>query len=342
MLGLVRDGVGGERYVASSSVLESFAARFARRITLGGTNVRAAVVLSRLGLSSTVHLVSIDDHVRRLLPPQVSYLCSASSDSTDPHVIVQFPRGAEVRVADQVLQAPRANRLIYVHDLPNREMVLSPELGERLAAARVFLISGFNAMQDRDTLDRRLRTLREQMAGLRPDAVVVFEDAGYHVPEFSHRVRAELLDLIDVYGMNEDELQTHLGRALSLLDADAVAVALKQLQAVVPARMLVVHTAFWSLAYGSDAVRYRGCLQTATAVAGARYLRGDDFSEADYRSVRRGPSNPQGQVFAARLEALLPDEVVCVPSPQLETATPTTVGLGDSFVGGFVAALAGY
>ena len=50
VLAFVRDGVGGERFVASSDIVEAFAARFTRRITLGGTGVRAAVAMSRLGV----------------------------------------------------------------------------------------------------------------------------------------------------------------------------------------------------------------------------------------------------------------------------------------------------
>jgi hypothetical protein len=68
LLGFVRDGVGGERFVASSDIVERFAARFDKRITLGGTPVRAAMAMEVLGVTCTVHLVSIDDHVRRLLP----------------------------------------------------------------------------------------------------------------------------------------------------------------------------------------------------------------------------------------------------------------------------------
>jgi len=171
---------------------------------------------------------------------------------------------------------------------------------------------------------------------------VVFEDAGYHVPAFSDRVRRQLLDLIDVYGMNEDELQAHVGRSVPLLDPEAVAAALRRLRTVVPARILVVHTAFWALALGVGAEDWRGCLRTATVLAGTRYLHGDDFTEADCRAVSRGPRNPAGEAFAVALESLLPAVVACVPSLQLTTPTPTTVGLGDSFVGGFVAALAGY
>ncbi|WP_245862488.1 ADP-dependent glucokinase/phosphofructokinase [Sanguibacter antarcticus] len=36
LLAFVRDGVGGERFVVSSEIVETFAARFTRAITLGG------------------------------------------------------------------------------------------------------------------------------------------------------------------------------------------------------------------------------------------------------------------------------------------------------------------
>ena len=59
LLAFVATGTGGERFVSSPAVVESFAAHFPRSITLGGTCVRAALAMDRLGLASTVHLVSI-------------------------------------------------------------------------------------------------------------------------------------------------------------------------------------------------------------------------------------------------------------------------------------------
>jgi ADP-dependent phosphofructokinase/glucokinase len=339
VLGFLREGVGGERFVASSDVVEAFAARFPRRITLGGTGVRAALAMSRLGVPSTVHLVSIDDHVRRLLPDCVTVVCSATRDSTDPHLIVQYPAGARIRLRDGEVVASRANRLIYVNDVPNQQLLLSPDLTTVLSTAAVFLVSGFNSMQDVATLERRLQDLRTHMRALPPDAVVVYEDAGFHVPEFSRRVRDGILDLVDVHGMNEDELQAYVGRPLPLLDPTAVATALQDLHAVVPARTLVVHTARWALAYGPQAERYRRALQVATSTAGTRYLHGDEFTRDDVGATGRCRRHEGGAAFARGIEQALPGRVCCVPAFDLAPPTPTLIGLGDAFVGGFIGAL---
>jgi ADP-dependent phosphofructokinase/glucokinase len=269
----------------------------------------------------------------------VSYLCSAVEDSTDPHLIVQFPAGARVRVGDVELEAPRANRLIYVNDPPNRELLVSPQLGDKLRTATVFLLSGFNAMQHAAPLDARLRALREHMRSLPIGALVVYEDAGFHVPELRQRIREGLLDLIDVYGMNEDEMQSYIGRQVELLDAEAMAKALRELHHLIPARTFVVHTKFWSLSFGARSQNYRAALHAGNAMSGIRYLYGDDFSKADYLDVSRRLQRQDGLTFARAIEALLPGQVCCVPSYHLSSPTPTTVGLGDSFVGGFIAAL---
>ena len=217
--------------------------------------------------------------------------------------------------------------------------MISPLLGDRLRTAKVFLVSGLNAMQDPVSLDARLRTLREHMRSLPAGALVMYEDGGFHVPELSRQVRDGLLDLIDVYGMNEDEMQIHLGRDLEVLDAEAIATALRQLHRLIPARTFVVHTKFWSLAFGARSQTYRAALRAGNAMSGVRYLYGDAFTHADYLGLSRRLKRHDGHTFAQRIEALLPGQVCCVPSYHLNSPTPTTVGLGDSFVGGFIAAL---
>ena len=340
LLAFLEGGAGGERFVASSDIVETFAARFDRRITLGGTCVRAAMAMQALGIESTVHLVSIDDHVRRLLPAGCAYLCSADHDTTDPHLIVQFNAGARVQAGDIDLRAPHPNRVIYANDPPNEQLLLSNALGEVLREAEVFLISGFNVIQDTDLLQERLLDILRHMQQLPITAVVYYEDAGFHIPAMSRHVRDALIGVIDVYSMNEDEMQAYLGRPVDLLAVDEVAEALWELQGLIPAATLVVHTKYWSLALGEFAASYGASLQGGITMASTRYCYGDDFTEQDYREVdNRMPSVP-GTRFASDLEDRMGHTVRCLPAFALTVASPTTIGLGDSFVGGFIAALA--
>jgi len=338
VLAFLQTGAGGERFVASSGIVESFAARFVSRVTLGGTGVRAALAMEVLGVTSTLHLVSIDDHVRRLLPRGSGWISSAERDTTDPHLIIQFPVGATVRIGDVALTASHANRLIYSNDPPNQTLYLSDELPAALERASLFLISGFNSMQDAAALDERLAQLRAAMAGLPGDAVVFYEDSGFHRPELSERVRSALLDLIDVYSMNEDELETHLGRPIDLLDPEEVRDALADVASRIPARRVVVHTKYWSAILGEEAESYRAALQGGITMASTRYRFGDDFTIADYTGMSRETRHPRGVALAATLETAVPG-LVCIPAFLLDDPHPTTIGLGDSFVGGFIAAL---
>ena len=334
ILSYVARGAGGEHFVASAPALTAFAERFPHRETLGGTSVRAGLLMSRLGVPSALHLVTVNDTFRRLLPSGGDYFSSGTEDTFYPHLIVQYDKGLRVLG----ITAPFPNRLIYVNDPANGAMRLTADLGDRLAKASLFLISGFNAMRDEAELEDRLVSLQEHMRRLPSDAVTYFEDAAYHEPAFSRRVRDALLDRIDIYGLNEDELQSYLGRPVDLLSAPDVAAALADLQALIPVPTLVLHTKYWAVAVG--AVDYTSALDTGTVMAATRYTHGDDFTDDDVECLRGRPRRPSSVAFAAELRTLLGEIVDCVPGYALDVEHPTTVGLGDTFVGGFLAALA--
>lgn len=338
ILGHLRAGTGGERRVASSGLLETFAARFVTRTTLGGTGVRAAVALLHLGIPSTVHLVSTDAHVRRLLPPGIVQVSSADQDSTEPHLVVQFGSGATVHVGDVAVRAPHPNRLIYADDAANRSMRLSEKLGDVLRDAGVFVISGFNAMDDAVLLEERLRELVRHMALLPPGALVIYEDAGYHHDGLSHQVRAALLDRIDLYSLNEDEMQGYLGRRVELTDPAGVSRALTDLRTVLPARALLVHTKLWCVVLGDRAREFEPGVRGGVAVASARYVHGDRCTSDDVRAVAAARPSPAGVAVVTEVEVAVPG-AFGVPALDLDVSAPTTVGLGDSFVGGMVGAL---
>jgi ADP-dependent phosphofructokinase/glucokinase len=340
ILTYLKKGGGGEHYVASPACLNAFAERFPTRTTLGGTSVRAAKEMSRLGVPSTLHLVSVNDIVRRLLPADCAYVCSDDRDTLYPHLIVQYDQDTRVRAGDIDIRAPFPNRLIYVNDPANGSMLLSDALGALLRTARVFLISGFNAMRERPALDRRLSTLRSHMRQLPAEAVVYYEDAVFHEPELSQRVRDALLDVVDIYGLNEEEMQSHLGLSVDLLSVADVARALASLHALIPARTLVVHTKYWSAALGERANGYAEPLNEGIMIASTRYSHGDEYTDQHYELMRNRARRPEAVEFATALEVRMGGVVRCVPGIRLDVAEPTTVGLGDAFVGGFLAAVA--
>ena len=58
ILNFLKSGTGGERFVASSAIIEQFAQNFAIKITLGGTSVRAAMTRASSARSSTLGTMS--------------------------------------------------------------------------------------------------------------------------------------------------------------------------------------------------------------------------------------------------------------------------------------------
>ena len=339
ILSFLRDGGGGERFAQSPAVLEEFAARLPGRATLGGTGLRAALAMDVVGVPSVVHLVTLDDTARELLPARVSSITAIDDEPLVPHVIVQFPAGASVRLRDGVVTAPRSNRLIYVNDRPNQDMPLSPALDELVPHADVFLISGVNTMVDEEKIADRIARLTSLARAA--EGIVLFEDAGYHHPAVGLRVRDALAPVVDVYGLNEDELFGYLGGSVDLLDVDAVEEALRRAAGLIPASCLVVHTRHWAVAVGERAQEYAAALYGGVTMAATRYVHGDAMTVDDYRRTADAAPQAASVAFAAALERRGVGHVVCVPAFDLDTPTPTTVGLGDSFVGGFIAVLSG-
>lgn len=337
----LREGTGGEYFVGSSDVIDRFAEHFDYRVTLGGTAVRAALAMHMFQIPSTVHMVSTNETVRRLLPSTVDCLCSADHDSTDPHLIVQYPAGTRIRVGSHGIVAPSANRLIYPSDRPNRDMVLSDDLPAALRTARVFLVSGLNSIQEPEVLDARLAQLTSDMRELPGDAVVVYEDATFHVPAFSRHVRDVVAARANIYSLNEDELNAYTGRTVDLRDADDVRSAVLGLHAEVSVPALVLHTRHFALAHGPDAHRLRAILESGIAVSAARYAHGDRAQRSDIDRYLNNPArDPAGRSVVTDVESSGGSQFCGVPALDLrDISSPTTVGLGDTFTGGMIAAL---
>src|SRR5699024_7925427 len=170
--------------------------------------------------------------------------------------------------------------------------------------------------------------------------VVIFEDAGQHVPELGARVQQVMARRADIFSMNEDELALHCSHGVDILDADAVAEALREVREHLGIANLLVHTQYWAAVYGPGAAHLRDALRFGTLAGAVRYMRGDAARRADDSSVAAQAPHPQGTVLAEGLEERFGSALVGVPAYELTPPAPTTIGLGDTFLGGFIAELA--
>ncbi len=339
ILSFLQSGSGGERIVASSEILKHFSQHFEKKVTLGGTPVRAAIAMRKFGYTSALHLVTINDHVRSLLPQDCPYICSNSKDSLHPHLIVQFDKDARIKAGDIDICASQANRIIYHHDDDNMTMNLNEDFAKLITDAKVFLLSGFNAMQSEILLRRSLESLLRIMEKLPKDALVYYEDGGYYEPKFRQLIFRTLASHIHIVSLNEDELQIYLDRKLDLLNVFQIKEALIDLQKQISVPVIVVHSRYWTLAYGKDVARFSKALKGGITMATTRFCYGDDFTVGDYKKVEGLSPNQKGALFASGLNQLLGNTVCCLPVAHVEPLKATTIGLGDAFVGGFLSAL---
>ncbi len=339
ILGFMSRGEGGERFVSDSAIIERFAMRFRKKVTLGGTSVRAAIAMRKLGYTSALHLITQNDQVRKLIPADSPYVCSNARDSLYPHLIVQFEMGERVHAGDIDIRARQPNRLIYHCNADRIAMRINPDFADLIGDAQVLLVSGFNAMQDERLLIKRLETVSKLLERLPADARVFLEDGGYFDSSFRQLIYRVLGPRISVYSMNEDELQDHLGRSVALGDDAEVRAAVSELQWRIPARALVVHTQYWALACGVGARRYEAALKAGVTMATTRFRYGDDFTLEQYGEIESAAPGDQFASFAESINSVGGDNLFCVPVAAVDQRHATTIGLGDAFVGGFLPAL---
>lgn len=340
ILSHLRAGTGGEHH-ADTPVITGFAAGFRCRTTLGGTGVRAAVALDTLGLPSTVHLAAASPELLAMLPQRTDHIAGGRLDHSEPHLIMQFPAGATVHIGNSEIVAPTANRLIYTGDRASQDFCLSPDLPDALSAARVFLISGFNAMPSEQVALRRADDLEAAMSRLPINATVIYEDAGFHQPGLSRVVRDRIAGSIDIYSLNEDELAGYLGRTIDLLDPDDLGAAINELHTGVDAASVILHTHHFALAHGTGSGRLRQALESGVVMAAGRYAYGDQLDQEHLGKLRATGARRKDVIeVLRRVEERSGGRAAGVASYALsDVATPTTIGLGDFFIGGVIAGL---
>jgi ADP-dependent phosphofructokinase/glucokinase len=117
-----------------------------------------------------------------------------------------------------------------------------------------------------------------------------------------------------------------------------VAAALKDVRDALGVRTVVAHTRCWAAAYGDHAASLAPALKSGVALATTRFRFGDGFTLENYLDTLALPDEADGETLAAKLRKVSPGAAL-VPSKKVTEKKVTTIGLGDAFVGGFLAKL---
>ncbi len=340
LLGHMKAGTGTERIVSSSNITREFAEHFSKKITLGGTAIRAAIAMSHIGCPSTVHACSNNHYFRSLMPANVSYLTSVPDEADEycPHVIVQFPVNARISAGDIDIVTPRPNRVIFAYDPPSVCLIIDENFKYMAECADVFLAASYNAIKDESLLQERLTTSLRIIEHLPSNCLFVMEDACFQSSSIRAIVTKTLTPRLDIFSMNEDELQDRLGHRIDILDPQSVSEALSTVAQQINVPLLICHSAYWALAYGKQPSRARQALEGGIAMASTRFRLGDKFGKDDYLQTMQLPANQFGIIFSTKITKLLgTDLICCLAGKNLDfVKKPTTIGLGDAFIGGIL------
>lgn len=302
---------------------------------LGGTNVRAADVIDALGGESLLHLVSINPETIERLPASARIIGGDDYHCAYPHLALQFPAGAEIHSGDIDLRCPRPNRVLFTADVACAMMPISEEFLSEAEKSDILVMSSFDLMPDRDIIRARLDKILQCMGrweGVKP--TVYYEHGGFANKSSEKTVIDALAPVSDIFSMNEDELSGLYGGEITLLDADSVAKAFTAVRKRLNSRTLIVHSRYWVIAQGNVTEQIEKAIQSGIDVSATRYRCGCVTPEL-LAETQRMPKQQKAFPFAGQIEKTL-HECRCFPTYELSSDNATTVGLGDSFVGGFV------
>lgn len=340
----LRAGVGGEIVPDDLQSVIDFANHFERNETLGGTPTRAAIVLDKLGYDTYLQTSCWNSHVEQLLPERVHATPGTEDDGIIyPHVVLQCAKGVRIHASDIDFVTPRENRIMISRDTTSLDMPILPEeFGPVIEDADVFLLGCFSEVLERRILDRCISKTAELLDHLPKNAVVMYEDGCYVMKAFRYAVHEHLRPYIDVISMNEDELQEYIGRSIDILDVKAVISAVQCVHESIGIDHVIVHSAKWALAYGSNPGLLREALIGGATMASTRFRLGDDITKESYEETARLADREDSAVFCEAMREALGEKICIIPSKNMSNVEhPAVVGLGDSFAGGCLPGLIG-
>lgn len=349
-------GLGGEVDITSQSAVDVLTEYFDVEYGLGGTCAQGAAALGSIGVPVLVHITDCSRNVLdqmsgrpieavkegRVVPVEEC----VSQEEALQHFIVQYSKDDVIRAAGKEYKVKLSNRLIMGYDkihkvLPVKEDFLS-YCEKNAGSLCSYDISGFNAVIEKDIMKERLERLVAHYKAVKvenPDCRIYFESAHFINNEIREYTYQTLSGVVDLMGMNEEELEDLTrtrGHAIDKGSLMSVLGGLEELAEVYPVHGFVVHSKDYALYFGKDmpGIDIEQGLTMGNLLSGTRARTGRYGSLCDCEETLGLALSSAGLAFAKELENYHSEyKTVLVPSRYLEMPK-TTIGLGDSFVAG--------
>lgn len=349
-------GLGGEVDITSRKVIDVLTEYFDVEYGLGGTCAQGAAALGSMGIPVLVHITDCSkDVIRQMSGIRIEAVkhgravpveTCVSGEEALCHFIVQFTKDDVISVFGKEYKVRLSNRLIMGYDTVHKVLPVEEEFlaycEKNAKDICSYDISGFNAITDRKIMQERLERLAVHYRSVKeknPDCRIYFESAHFINNEIREYTYQTLAEVIDIMGMNEEELvdlTRTRGYAVDKDSLDSILKGLEELIKVYPVHGFVVHSKDYALYFGKDmpGTDIEQGLTLGNLVSGTRARTGRYGSVSDCRETLKLELSGTGLAFAKELEGYhLPYKVVLVPSRYMEKPA-TTIGLGDSFVAG--------
>lgn len=353
-------GLGGEIDITNIEVCEQLEKRFHTGYALGGTCAQGAAALNAVGFPVIAHITDRSREVCRLMSGAgldtvtrdgvAPMMQSATSELPVRHMILQYPKGTTITYNGKSWQAPVSNRLIMDFDTIHKAMPVDPwfyEFCEKQARQiLVYCISGLNGIIDERVMSEKVEELIRHYQTVKqnnPDCMIYLEGACYLNPELKNLVFDRLSSVIDLYGMNEEELVEHaerFGQKTDKEDLTSVLKALRLLLEKYPVRGIILHTKDYAMYFGQEIPNSDmekgltiGNLMAATRARTGRYGYYEDCRETMNLAL-----SAEGVRFADELEHIEHSERVCIVPSRYMEHPKYTIGLGDTFMAGCLTA----
>ncbi len=354
-------GLGGEVNLSNFDVCMDIEKRFETEFALGGTGAQSAVALAAVGFNSIVHITDMSKEVIRLMDGKglkiitkdgvTPIIEGVTSELPVRHIIFQYPKGEKILINGVEYETPVSNRLIIDYDQIHKYMPIEIDFLNyceiNAKSLYAYSISGFNAIVDTNIIKNKLDDLAAHYSRLKknnPNCIIYLEDAHYLNPEVKELLFTGLARYIDILGMNEEELieQTRrYGHSIDKNSLSSVLAGLAVMLAKYPVKGIVMHTKDYSMYYGSGikGINIEKGLTLGNLMSGTRAKTGRYGSYLECEDTLELPLSEVGISFAKQLSEIDTDKCVhIVPSKYMEHPK-YTIGLGDTFVAGFLISL---